>query len=285
QNHIPFDVLGSEFAAHLVENAALDPYAVLVLPYVRRLPPQLAESITDFVRRGGRLVVTGDPGRVPDALPASPAVELELSGMKELGGRHGARADGRFGDRLPLFGHFWGVRVPEARTRPSGWELSERAPFGPPEIAYGNEDLSGFTLLYEQDSGAGSVSVFPWTIGTSKRVSGLSSLGALLAGQVTALLGAHDELGADLPTDVEITLGAAGDSVVVHLVNHSGGRRDRVLDPQPLSGVLRLRGTFAERVTTAHSLRDDQPLAVHREGAELLVPVTVSGALEVIELA
>lgn len=89
QHHIPFDVLGAEYARELVERRALDRYAVVAVPGDAITTPELAAALLGFADAGGELVLTGDPTTLGTP-PGGLAVTRVLQGTRELGGRFGA---------------------------------------------------------------------------------------------------------------------------------------------------------------------------------------------------
>ncbi|MBE1592114.1 alpha-amylase family protein [Nonomuraea angiospora] len=277
QHHIPFDVLGAEYARELVERRALDRYAVVAVPGDAITTPELAAALLGFADAGGELVLTGDPTTLGTP-PGGLAVTRVLQGTRELGGRFGARPDGRFGDRLPLLGTFWGV----AGGEHDGWLLSEQAPFGPPELTYGNERFTSHPLRVSVPHGRGRITLLPWTAGTTQRVSGLSSVAGFIAGTVADRLGDAWLLSAEFATSVEVVVGRSGDTLVIHLINHSGGRPERLVDPVPIRGRLRV----------PHRVAGDRPVVtslsggaceVGKDSDALVIDIEV-GAVEVIRV-
>ncbi|WP_160150674.1 alpha-amylase family protein [Nonomuraea solani] len=268
QRHIPFDVLGAEYATELA--GTLGRYSVIAVPGDAITTPELAAALRAFADDGGELVVTGDPSALVPDLP----VTRVLEGMLQLGGRFGARPDGRFGDRLPLLGTFWGVEGGEH----DGWLLSEQAPFGPPELTYGNERFTRYPLRVRLPQ----ITLLPWTAGTTQRASGLSSVAGFIADTVADRLGDARILSAEFATSVEIVVGRSGGSLVVHLINHSGGRPERLIDPVPIRGRLRVpRRVAGDRpVVTSPS---GASYEVRDEPDAIVIELEV-GAVEVIRV-
>ncbi|MEV1243313.1 alpha-amylase family protein [Nonomuraea sp. NPDC049750] len=274
QRHIPFDVLGAEYARELVERQALAQYAVIAVPADAITTPELAAALLEFADAGGELILTGDPSALLD----EPAVTLVLDGTRQLGGRFGARPDGHFGDRLPLLGTFWGVEGGEH----DGWLLSEQAPFGPPELTYGNENFTPYPLRVSLPRGRGRVTLLPWTAGTTQRVSGLSSVADFIADTVADRIGDARILSAEFATSVEIVVGRSGDALVIHLINHSGGRPERLIDPVPIRGRLRIPHRVAGDRPVVTSL-SGSPYEVGTETDAIVIDIEV-GAVEVIRV-
>lgn len=275
--HIAFDVLGLQFQEQLVRRDVLSRYRVVVVPGTVGMGVAMRHALDEFVRAGGALVLTGEAFEDSVAtLAAAPAVRLSrrLEGVAQLGGRYVGPADGSTAEPLhPVVGHF-SIAEWRAGAEPGRLALSTRTPFGPPEITGGNVPAAAAPALVR----AGRVVQFPWAVGTTCHESGLTALGAVVAGEVASLLGDDAAVTADLPASVELTLGRSGGGWVIHLVNHTGGRGDRVRDPSPARGRLVL-GPELRGARTARALVADRALPVGDS-----VDVEVEGVLEVIRI-
>jgi hypothetical protein len=147
-----------------------------------------------------------------------------------------------------------------------------RAPFGPPEKAYGNVQIDhpGYVLW---SHGRGRSAVIPWTIGRSYHDLGLTVVRDLIHEVVVELLAGDEAVSAELPEQVELTVHTTGQRSVIHLVNMSGARRTNFGPPIGVrNGVLRLSGTGA--IPTAHALVSDRACEVKHDdnGLTVLLP-------------
>ncbi|PZF83829.1 hypothetical protein C1I92_11135 [Jiangella anatolica] len=277
QAHVPFDVLGAEFMGELVARDVLSRYRVIAMPG-GVATDDLSVSVRRYAEQGGAVVLTGDPAAA-GTLPAGIRVERTLDGVRELGGRFGVRPDGAFGDRLPVLGTFWAV----AGATGDGWFLSDQAPFGPPELTYGNETLTAHPLRFRHRIGEGTIAYLPWTAGVTKRRSGLSSVAGLVTDTVLDLLGDERTVRATISSSVEIVLGRAGGSLVIHLLNHSGGVPERLIDPQPAAGIVHVPGRLLSAQPVATSLTRRARLETALDGPDLAIEVAVTD-VEVVRL-
>jgi hypothetical protein len=273
--HIPFDVLGLQFQEELVRRDVLSRYRLVVVPGTLGMSASLRGALDEFVRAGGALLLTGEAFENDVAtLDVAPAVRrtARLEGIAELGGRYVGPADGNTAEPLhPVLGHF-SLAEWRAGASPGRLALSTRTPFGPPEITGGNVPSPDAPALVR----AGRVVQLPWSIGTTCHESGLSALGAVLADEAASL---HDAVvTADLPAQVEVTLGRARGGWVIHLVNHTGGRGDRVRAPLPARGRLFL-GPELRDARVARALVADRELPIGD-----WIDVEVEGVLEVIRI-
>ncbi|GAA2459909.1 hypothetical protein GCM10010191_95360 [Actinomadura vinacea] len=180
---------------------------------------------------------------------------------------------------LPVLGHF-SLAEWRAEAEPGRFALSTRTPFGPPEITGGNTPVVDAPALLRARHGAGRVVQFPWSIGRTSHESGLTAIDDVVVGEVTSLLGDDVVVTADLPASIELTLGRAQGGWVIHLVNHTGGRGDRVREPLPARGHLVL-GTRSRGARAARALVSNRALPV---GEDMRIDVEVEGVLEVIRI-
>lgn len=251
RRHVPFDVLGAEYANDLVDDGVFARYSVVVIPAGLQVSEKVKVELVRCIRAGACVLSTGDPRRLDDVLGRTTTVDEILAGLPGLGGRFGYRRDGRFGDRIPVLGTFWGVEGLDAQE--ADWALSTQAPPGPPEITHGNEDPAPYSFILRESIGDGTLLRVPWTIGATHQESGLSSIADFLRSLIEEVEGTPHSVRFDGPECIEFILGRSGSRHVVHLVNHSGGRPDRLSDPIPVH--VRLGVSGAERAI--RSLRAD----------------------------
>lgn len=288
--HIPFDVIPQEHIVEMQHNASLARYAVVILPDLGHLAAEAATILDAFVHAGGRLVATGSSGLGNgDHVELSClATERQLSVTTQpealwstyVAPDHEGTDDPNVytGPVVPVYGAYhychWKPVAEHRRT------LLARAPYGPPEKAYGNVpvDHPGYVLI---NHGQGRSATIPWMIGRGYYDLGLSVLRDLLHEVVTELLAGDEVVSADLPEQVEITLHQTGDETVIHLLNLSGARRTNFGPPIDVrDGRLRLTGVSA--TATAHALVSDAACAVARDGDTLTVMLPEFGLFEVI---
>ena len=288
EQHVPFDVVAHESIVAMATNASLARYALIILPDLGDLAVDTAQTLDAFVADGGRLIATGSSG-----LGTEGRVQLaSLSAERQLAVTNKAdllwstyiaptddeRADANTypGPIAPIYGayHFceWKPRAEHHRA------MLARAPFGPPEKAYGNVrvDHPGYVLA---SHGRGRSVVIPWTIGRTYRDLGLTVVRDLIQEVVELLLAGDERVSADLPDQVELTVHRSGPRTVVHLINMSGARRTNFGPPMGVrNGVLRVRGAGA----AAHALVSDNPCQAHLDGDELTIGLPEIGLFEVI---
>jgi hypothetical protein len=298
QGHVPFDVVPQERLTEMDSNGSLARYGVLVLPDLGELTQSAARTLDDFVARGGRLVATGSSGFGADGSVqlACLAAEQRLAATTTadlLWSTYVAPAEATTGAQhhyagpiAPVYGayHYCAWRSgAEHRLK-----MLARAPFGPPEKAYGHEpvDHPGYVLWRH---GQGRSATIPWTIGRGYHDLALTVERDLILSIVRDLLGDDEPVSADVPEQVEVTVHRNGERTIIHLVNMSGARPTGFGKPLPVrNGTLRVRGVSPS--TAARALVRDTPCAVTAapDGISVALPelslfeVIVIGELEEI---
>jgi Hypothetical glycosyl hydrolase 6/Beta-galactosidase trimerisation domain len=289
EQHVPFDVIAQETLVGMASNANLARYTLIVLPDLGSLDADTAQTLDTFVADGGRLVATGSSGlgsggRVQLAclaadrqLAATTKADLLWSTYIAPPQATDAESNVYAGPIAPIYGayHFCEWK-PGAEHRRA---MLARAPFGPPEKAYGNLPVNhpGYVLW---SHGQGRSATIPWTIGRSYHDLGLSVVRDLLH-EVVELLAGDETLSVELPEQVELTMHTTGAQTVVHLINMSGARRSNFGPPVPVHGGV-LRVDRASASATAHALVSDTACNVQRAGDQLTIALPEIGLFEVI---
>jgi hypothetical protein len=293
QGHVPFDVVPQERLADMDNNGSLARYGVLVLPDLGELTPDTARTLDEFVARGGRVLATGSTGFGADGSVqlACLAAEQRLAATTTadlLWSTYIAPRDSSdvsTGDRnsyagpiAPIYGayHYCAWRDgAEQRLK-----MLARAPFGPPEKAYGHQqvDHPGYVMWRH---GQGRSATIPWTVGRGYRELGLTVERDLILAIVRDLLGDDEPVSVDLPEQVEVTVHKNGERTIVHLVNMSGARSTGFGKPLPIrNGTLRMRG--ASGSTAARALVSDTACIVAADADGITVALPELNLFEVI---
>ncbi len=288
--HSPFDVLAVEQIEAMAEAASLGRYRVIILPDLGELPPAAATALDRWVRDGGRLVITGssgvtDAGAVQlDTAPARMRFGSTLTGDQLWSSYVTDQPQPELGDYrysppiIPVYGGY-ARYVWKPRSVKSGQYLPQ-APFGPPEKCYGHTgsaDPDRVTL----DSGSGSVVQLPWTIGRSYREFGSTIVRDHFRTMIDDLI--RPRVTAELPEQVELFLGAAGDDLIVHLLNQSGARRRSVGPHLPISGG-RLMINDLDRAPEVELLVATEPAKVSLDARTAVIELPTLDLFEVIKI-
>ncbi|STZ58237.1 family 10 glycosylhydrolase [Mycolicibacterium tokaiense] len=295
QAHIAFDVLPAEGIAEMNSTGGLRRYRLLVIPDVPSLPTEVIAALDTFVDAGGRVALTGRSGfgdTGHGVLAATPAIRITdaVDDAEQLKSTYVTAADQvadgvRFGASLvPVYGVHYDVELRrDADTR--GSHLA-RAPFGPPEKAYGNQPDGQPAFVLGAPSGAlgGRVGLVPWTIGRSFHELGLTSIRDTFLELVHELAG--DDLGvtAQLPEQAEITVQQRPDLMVVHVLNLSGARR-KSFGPEIDISDGRLIIPMQPGAVTVRSLVTESDLATEWDGGRVVVRLPKIGLYDVITIA
>ncbi len=289
QGHVAFDVVPQERVSEMEINGSLERYSLLALPDLGELDCEAARTLDAFVARGGRILATGSTAFSEDgacqlaSLAAgsrlAATTRADLLWSTYVAPESAVGADHTYaGPIAPIYGayHYCAWRDgAEQRLK-----MLARAPFGPPEKAYGHQavDHPGYVLFRH---GEGRSVVIPWTIGRGYRDLGLTVERDLILSIVEDLLGGEEPITADVPEHIEMTVHKNGNRTVVHLINMSGARTNGFGPPLPVrDGKLRLRG-IGDNVS-AHALVKDAPCMVARDGDSISVSLPEIGRFEVI---
>jgi hypothetical protein len=290
QRHIPFEVIAVESLADVGRSGQLDHLSLVVVPDPGLLGAQGAAVLYEFIRHGGHVVITGAGGVDTDGaieLATSPAVrrigepltgERLWSSYATLDEQDVAADFAYRSSVVPIFG-----AASTYEWRPEATMLGNilpQAPYGPPEKCYGHV-VSDEPAAVRMHHGAGSVTVIPWTIGTSFREFGTDEvrdfLMRLLDGVVPAVLTA------DLPEQVEVVLSRSGADCVVHLLNMSGVRPRAFSRPLTVSGG-RLRWPVSTGPVTATALVAGVELAPRQVEGEWVLDLPPLDLFEVLQI-
>lgn len=294
ERHVPFDVV----PVGALEGLAPGRFRVLVLPDLPSLPADAAEALERFVLAGGSVVATGRSGLSADGSVVDWFPGLRVTGVdadRDVLKSSYVQLDGAPGDVPPGRGASASVEgsavVPRhGRHHRLAWRpdavlrhrLVERAPYGPPEKAYGHvpgtEHVCG-----ERRHGAGTVLQLPWIAGTAYRETRLTRIRDLVVDLVVERLrdrpGGRLPVTIDAPEQLELVVGRSTAGLVVHLLNHSGQRGNGYGPVAPVRDVVLrvagLAGRAARALAGAATVRDDGDVLVVRiaEVAELEVVV------------
>lgn len=247
-----------------------DRFDLVILPDLGALPGQAANALRRFVDEGGAVIATGSSAWSAGTHQLDPEGEhltqkavfgteeslrsLHLDISADLSGQQPGPAANttRSPVHVPALGEFRALDLPgasvateddgfpeghqaERRGATTGWPVLGRALYGPPEKCYGNEDTGHPGRVSWQAASGGTVTVLPWMPGTVLREVGLSAVGDALAAQVTATGGEHLRWRTTLPAHVRLVPGHGARGPLLHLLNRSGERPQRFVDPAPAS--------------------------------------------------
>ncbi|MEQ0558232.1 alpha-amylase family protein [Amycolatopsis sp. NEAU-NG30] len=283
QRHLPFDVL----PLGELTSIPLERYRLLVLPDTGPIGPAAA-LLDEFVHSGGNLLSTGSSAFTADGgaeLAAFPAVRRigPASSGKQVWSTYATFDDqprideGVFGGSVvPIHGSnarcVWKSGATKAGT------ILAQAPWGPPELAYGHT-ATGDPAVASIGHGAGTSTVFTWTVGRTYREFAKTEVRDHLLDVLEPLAGAP--VRAELPEQVELILGRDDDGYVVHLLNQTGARRRSFGPHIPVrDGRLVVHG--ATGPATASVARHELP--ARPEGDVLTVDLPVIDLFEVVRI-
>jgi hypothetical protein len=266
-----------EFVSLAKSNLAKLP--ALIVPVSGSLSADAMRKLDDYVKGGGRLLLTGGP-----VTPELKSLGLSVAGetrAAEQGTYIRIRPEDKTRlqqpvlaklDLVPLNGGLWTATMSAGGE---GWlRFIPPAMFGPPEKCY-YTNVSEIPCLYSRSSDRGAVAWIPWRVGTEFEASGHAGHAALVLGALDGLLKLPHRVRVDGPVLVEMNHRAdrAGKFEWVSLYNHSG-QLDKVIGaPVPIRDVT-LKITPASPVKRARLLKSGESLPV-KTGADGAVTCTV----------
>jgi hypothetical protein len=274
--HIPFDVVASDALAAL----PLHQFDVLVLPDTAAFDDGWIDA---FASRGGRVVATGGAGLRGERIPANwhPAARVvavvdDADQLRSSYVQLSPASAVEGSELLPRYGTAYDVEwVRDARTAQT---VIDAAPYGPPEKAHGHVPGTK-TAVAERRYGAGGVTAVAWTPGRTYSELGLTAVRDAFAALVRDAV-SRPVVDVDAPESLEVVLGRSQAGLVLHLINHSGQRRNSFGPPVPAHDVvLRLPGLAG---ASARSLVDPHGTHVRHEGADMVISIPVIGEVDVI---
>ena len=293
QSHVPFDVVPQS----AVDQLDLGRYRLVVLGDLGPLASTTVSALDHFVSAGGSLVCTAGTAVTDDgtvqlaALPAQKARAVidseELLKSTYIAPREPTNtavfsaATNYTGPVLPVYGSYrffdWTVDSDRHGV------LLARAPFGPPEKAYGNVavDHPGWVV---GASGSGRAVLVPWTVGRAYHDLGLTSIRDIFLDAVREVLGAP-RLTAQAPEQVELVVGQSGRDTIAHLINFSGWRGNNFGPLLPCADVrLSLHAGDDQDPPSCHALVADRPCVVERQGDRWIVDIPEFALFEAIRI-
>ncbi|TKG70925.1 alpha-amylase family protein [Prauserella endophytica] len=288
EKHVPFDVVPIDRLRTLAGQGALARYSLLILPDVGGIDGQ-ASTVDDYVRDSGNLLLTGSAGLSRDGaieLACSPALRVSAPALEGAALRSTYVAL-RAQPRIDEF-HYAGPLIPvSGRYQQFVWKpgaakqgtVLPRAPFAPPEVAYGHV-TSGDPDAVRFSHGKGQVVQVPWTIGRTYREYAKTDVRDHAVDIVRSIV--QPSISADLHDSAEIVTGRNHDQTVVHVINHSGARRRSYGPHIPVTGGrLRLAGRAGDALK-AEALLAGESLASTADGDDLIVELPPLGLFEVV---
>jgi hypothetical protein len=267
ETHVNYDLVSWQ---HL----DLTRYPALVIPLTGELPDAAAGRLDDYVRGGGRLLLTGGlPLGLSEAgiLDAGDVISREKGTYVRIRAEDKARLAAPVLEKLDLV--FLDGELATCRVREDVRGLLRfipRAMFGPPEKCYYTAVSETPCLYYRRVNAGGGVAWFPWQVAAHYERQGHAGHRALAVGALDGLLELPRRVRLKAPALVEMNhrAGRAGGFEWVSLVNHSGLLGDVLHEPVPIRD-LEIRITPQAPVRRVRLLKsgEDVPVKYSPEGA------------------
>lgn len=280
ERHIPFDIVPAESLG----TVSLENFRVLLLPDLGVLNHSQDAVLDSFVSVGGRVLATGstgisDDGGVASWLPAarrtaviddSQALKSSYLQTVDASAVEGSSLIPRFGTQLCFQ---W-----RDDTR-HGHRVIPAAPYGPPEKAHGHVQSDEFACG-TRDYGHGQAIQLQWLPGTTYTKLCLTNVRDAYIDLVTSLLSHDAQVEVKASDQVEVILGRSNAGFVLHLLNHSGQRRNGFASIVPIPNIeVRILGA-AEG--SARALLAPEETQITVDGNDLVIELGALHQFEVV---
>lgn len=278
EHHVPFDAVRFDKLASVPAGR----YGVFILPDVGTLDAEQVAFLQGELERGAAVLATGSSAwanGVSQLGGADFATQLaQYSSVESTRALHLNLAGTEAADLAPAVGGFAVVRPGERAV--TDWLASGRSLYGPPEKCYGHEP-TGHPGWIQGSVGAGTLAIAPWLPGLVYHEIGLSRVRDAWVGKVLDL--GAPQVSADLSEQLQIVYGQAGDVTVLHVLNRSGDRRQRFMEPTTLQGGrVCLPAQGASAVVRARVCGEQIPSTV--DGDVLTFEMPAVGRFEVLSI-
>jgi hypothetical protein len=257
-----------------LEASILTQYQVIILPAVHCLLEPDIDILTEWVREGGRLVMTADSGVMdaqgrPRESPPIPLMESLPNPVQQATGAYLAVSDDTLraaldGTRLiSLAQDFWPLETDRGQT-----DLSLIGPFrnNAPEFTFWEEGQTGPPGLVRRPMGQGEIIQLPWRIGALYYHLAIPDYLKLVAWLMERAVGPPPVI-STAPISVEIVYREQwterGKRWLIHLVNNTAAAERPLLSHVPLGQIIVKVGCAANRGYLAIANRE---VSVTRDG-------------------
>ena len=283
ESHISFELAK-------LAGSNLAKYPALVVPFAGRLPDAAARKLDEYVRGGGRLLLTGG---VPVGLSAAGVVRSGEMISRAQGTYIRIREEDKSALNSPEFEKLdlvfldGDLSTCEVEEDVQGLlRFIPPAMFGPPEKCYYTEVSHTPCLYVRHCPEQGTVAWFPWQIASHYDRQGHAGHKALAIAALDDLLGLPRRIRLTASPLVEMNhrAGRSGDFEWISLVNHSGLLGNVLHEPLPIRDIP-IRITPQSPIKSVRLLRagNEIPFTVTPDG-EVLCSVPELDAYEVVLL-
>lgn len=269
----------------------LQDYDTIILGDVTNMSDQQTAQLDEYVKQGGKLLVTGfsstndETGKPMNAIrlqslgvstdydvfPRTNSTYLQLSNKDKqaLGTNHFKDLD-----LVMLYSDFLKCK-PTASAQPY-LRLLPAVRFGPPEKSYyTNTDLTDSPGVIINTYGKGQTVFIPWRLGTQYEFKGHHGHRALFASAVQTIFKTSSSLSTDASPLLEITHMAnrGGAFEWIGLINHSGQLGASLREPVPIiQTAVRFRPTKPIKALRLMRSEQDVPFSQKNGWVECTVP-------------
>lgn len=291
EEHIMYDIIEPKTIGQESAPRPLQDYDTIILGDVTNMSDQQTAQLDEYVKQGGKLLVTGfsstndETGKPMNAIrlqslgvstdydvfPRTNSTYLQLSNKDKQ-----ALGTNQFKDLdlLMLYSDFLKCK-PTASAQPY-LRLLPAVRFGPPEKSYYTDtDLSDSPGVIINTYGKGQTVFIPWRLGTQYEFKGHHGHRALFASAVQTIFKTSSSLSTDASPLLEMTHMAnrGGAFEWIGLINHSGQLGASLREPVPIiQTAVRFRSTKPIKALRLMRSEQDVPFSQKNGWVECTVP-------------
>jgi hypothetical protein len=255
EEHIMYDLIQTNAVGSDRMPRRLEDYELLILSNVTDMSEHLVNLIDNYVKQGGKLLVTGFPIREASSEEMIGKIGLQslgvMPGYELFSGPRSTYLKVSEEDRLLLgedaFEDFDVIMMNseflKCRTLENAETYLRLVPntmHGPPEKCYfTEEDVTEFPGMISNDFGAGRTVFIPWLIGRQYEWKGNNGQRALFMAALENLLKVEGSIKTDASPLIEMThmRNRNGAFEWIGMINHSGQTGDAFRDPVPVHNI------------------------------------------------
>ena len=252
ENHIMFDLIRQASVGSPEAPRKLEEYDALILSNVADMDDDFVSIIDNYVKEGGKLLVTGSPGTNDgignplkkirlQSLGVMPDYEMfpreQSTYLKVSDNDRSVLGQNEFKDFSLIMMNSGFLKCKTNGSAESYLRLLPHTRQGPPEMVYfSDSDVTDFPGLIANSFGKGRAVFIPWQIGSQYAWKGNNAHRAVFMASMQNLLKVESPLSTDASPLIEMThIGNRNGAFEwIGMINHSGQIGDTFREPVPI---------------------------------------------------
>ena len=271
--HIPF----SETLAQPFTSMDYSEYSLIILPDKPRLTKECAERVDEYVRDGGKILVSGKASPNLTSLGIEEGKFMEREGAYAKLNKPLPSLESRY--LIPIGKGYFDIKTTVAEK--IGVIMPPQS-FGPPEVCYLKEDETTVPCFSINNWGKGKAMRLPWQMGAMYYNEGFD-LWLLAAKSVLVDILGEETLSKSLSPMVQVTLGKKEGKTMVQFVNGSGHFGNSFFDPVEIENAS-VEIPWNEKDAICRTLYKNDNVLCEKKENSLKLTVKKLGFYEAIEV-